>query len=73
MARASTIAPWFLAALLPFAALLTGGAFLGHACVVALAVGIFRATVRMDSGPLIQPGTRRASHQRSTAELTLLR
>ena len=38
------IAPWYLAALAPFAAIGYSGAHLGHAIVVLLTVGIFLGT-----------------------------
>jgi hypothetical protein len=41
------IAPWYLAALAPFAAIGYSGAHLGHAFVVLLTVGIFLGTVTM--------------------------
>lgn len=39
--------PWFLAALAPFAAISASGAYLGHAVVVALTVGIFLGTLSL--------------------------
>ena len=39
------IAPWYLAALAPFAAVGYSGAHLGHAFVVALTIGIFCGTL----------------------------
>jgi hypothetical protein len=39
------IAPWYLAALAPFAAIGYSGAHLGHAIVVLLTVGIFLGTL----------------------------
>ena len=41
------IAPWYLAALAPFAAIGYSGAHLGHAFVVLLTVGIFLGTLSM--------------------------
>ncbi|MEZ4446536.1 MAG: hypothetical protein R3B72_46080 [Polyangiaceae bacterium] len=41
------IAPWYLAALAPFAAIGYSGAHLGHAFVVLLTVGIFLGTLTM--------------------------
>ncbi len=41
------IAPWFLAALAPFAAVGYSGAHLGHAVVVLLTIGIFLGTLTM--------------------------
>ncbi|MBI4951014.1 MAG: hypothetical protein HY908_03205 [Myxococcales bacterium] len=41
------IAPWYLAALAPFAAIGYSGAHLGHALVVALTVGIFLGTLSL--------------------------
>ena len=35
------ITPWYLAALAPFAAIGCSGAYLGHALVMALTLGIF--------------------------------
>ncbi len=39
------LAPWYLAALAPFAAVGYGGAQLGHAAVLLLTVGIFFGTL----------------------------
>jgi hypothetical protein len=44
------IAPWYLAALAPFAAIGYSGAHLGHAFVVLLTVGIFLGTLSMRRG-----------------------
>jgi hypothetical protein len=44
------IAPWYLAALAPFAAIGYSGAHLGHAFVVLLTVGIFLGTLTMRRG-----------------------
>ncbi|MBW2524089.1 MAG: hypothetical protein JRI23_07935 [Deltaproteobacteria bacterium] len=41
------IAPWYLAALAPFAAIGYSGAHLGHALVVLLTIGIFLGTLSM--------------------------
>jgi hypothetical protein len=41
------ITPWYLAALAPFAAIGCSGAYLGHAAVVLLTVGIFLGTLSM--------------------------
>ena len=41
------IAPWYLAALAPFAAIGYSGAHLGHAFVVLLTVGIFLGTLSL--------------------------
>ncbi|HHH12026.1 MAG TPA: hypothetical protein ENK23_08155 [Sorangium sp.] len=41
------IAPWYLAALAPFAAIGYSGAHLGHVFVVLLTVGIFLGTLSM--------------------------
>lgn len=41
------VAPWYLAALAPFAAIGYSGAHLGHAFVVLLTVGIFLGTVSL--------------------------
>ena len=54
------IAPWYLAALAPFAAIGYSGAHLGHAVVVLLTVGIFLGTLTMQStrvlpGPKTDP------------------
>lgn len=44
------IAPWYLAALAPFAAIGYSGAHMGHALVVLLTVGIFLGTLSMGRG-----------------------
>jgi len=49
------IAPWFLAALAPFAAVGYSGAHLGHAVVVLLTIGIFLGTLTM-GGSRVFPG-----------------
>ncbi|MBI4701451.1 MAG: hypothetical protein HY744_09875 [Deltaproteobacteria bacterium] len=41
------IAPWYLAALAPFAGVGYSGVHLGHALIVALAVGIFVGTLSL--------------------------
>jgi len=41
------ITPWYLAALAPFAAVGYSGAYLGHALVVLLTVGIFLGTLSL--------------------------
>jgi hypothetical protein len=54
------ITPWYLAALAPFAAIGCSGAYLGHAAVLMLTVGIFLGTLslgRTNSGPKAQPPT----------------
>ena len=49
------IAPWYLAALAPFAALGYSGAHLAHALVVLLTVGIFLGTLTMQPARML-PG-----------------
>jgi len=52
------ITPWYLAALAPFAAIGCSGAYLGHAAVVALTIGIFLGTLslgRQSASPPTQP------------------
>ncbi len=49
------IAPWFLAALAPFAAVGYSGAHLGHAVVVLLTIGIFLGTLTMGNSRVL-PG-----------------
>lgn len=52
------IAPWYLAALAPFAALGYSGARLGHVVVVLLTVGIFWGTLQIGrQAALQQPKT----------------
>ena len=54
------ITPWYLAALAPFAAIGWSGAYLGHAAVVMLTVGIFWGTLSMGRAtttPPTQPPT----------------
>lgn len=41
------ITPWYLAALAPFAAIGCSGAYLGHAAVVVLTIGIFLGTLSL--------------------------
>ncbi|UQA56530.1 hypothetical protein [Polyangium aurulentum] len=41
------ITPWYLAALAPFAAIGCSGAYLGHAAVVGLTIGIFFGTLSL--------------------------
>ncbi len=45
------ITPWYLAALAPFAAIGYSGAYLGHAAVVVLTVGIFFGTLSLGRTP----------------------
>jgi hypothetical protein len=54
------IAPWYLAALAPFAAVGYSGAHLGHALVVVLTLGIFMGTLSM--------GTSRVSNAASDGQ-----
>lgn len=49
------IAPWYLAALAPFAAIGYSGAHLGHAFVVLLTIAIFLGTLTIDSSRVL-PG-----------------
>jgi hypothetical protein len=54
------ITPWYLAALAPFAAIGCSGAYLGHAAVVVLTIGIFLGTLalgRTTPNPPNQPPT----------------
>jgi len=54
------ITPWYLAALTPFAAIGWSGAYMGHAAVVMLTVGIFLGTLslgRATPTPPTQPPT----------------
>jgi hypothetical protein len=55
------ITPWYLAALTPFAAIGCSGAYLGHAAVVVLTLGIFLGTLSLgrttSSSPPNQPPT----------------
>ena len=39
--------PWYLAALAPFAGIGCSGAYLGHAMVIALTLGIFLGTLSL--------------------------
>ena len=41
------ITPWYLAALAPFAAIGYSGAYLGHALVLVLTLGIFLGTLSL--------------------------
>ena len=45
------ITPWFLAALAPFAAIGCSGAYMGHAAVLVLTVGIFLGTLSLGRAP----------------------
>jgi hypothetical protein len=45
------ITPWYLAALAPFAAIGCSGAYLGHAAVVVLTIGIFFGTLSLGRTP----------------------
>ena len=54
------ITPWYLAALAPFAAIGCSGAYLGHAAVIALTIGIFLGTLslgRTTASPPNRPPT----------------
>jgi hypothetical protein len=54
------ITPWYLAALAPFAAMGCSSAYVGHAAVLALTIGIFFGTLslgRTTSAPPTQPPT----------------
>ncbi len=53
------ITPWYLAALAPFAAIGCSGAYLGHAAVVMLTLGIFLGTLSLGRAatPPTQPPT----------------
>jgi hypothetical protein len=57
------ITPWYLAALAPFAAIGYSGAYLGHAAVVLLTMGIFFGTLSLGRTPAppTQPPNARAS------------
>jgi hypothetical protein len=48
------IAPWYIAALAPFAALGYSGAHLGHLFVVLLTLGIFMGTLTIGKMPGFQ-------------------
>jgi hypothetical protein len=48
------ITPWYLAALAPFAAMGCSGAYLGHAAVVMLTLGIFLGTLSLGKAPAPQ-------------------
>lgn len=57
------ITPWYLAALAPFAAIGCSGAYLGHALVMALTLGIFLGTLslgRTSATPPAEPPNARA-------------
>lgn len=45
------ITPWYLAALAPFAAIGCSGAYLGHAFVIVLTIGIFWGTLSLNRAP----------------------
>jgi hypothetical protein len=45
------ITPWYLAALSPFAALGYSGAYMGHAFVLVLTMGIFFGTLSLGRAP----------------------
>jgi hypothetical protein len=45
------ITPWFLAALAPFAAIGYSGAYMGHAVVILLTMGIFFGTLSLGRSP----------------------
>lgn len=49
------ITPWYLAALAPFAAIGYSGAYLGHAAVVVLTIGIFWGTLSLGRNTQEQP------------------
>lgn len=49
------ITPWYLAALAPFAAIGYSGAYLGHAAVVVLTLGIFLGTLSLGRSPSPPP------------------
>ena len=52
------IAPWYLAALAPFAAVGLSGVHLGHAMVMLLTIGLFLGTLTMgNAGVRSQPRT----------------
>ncbi len=55
--RSMKIAPWYLAALAPFAALGYSGAHLGHLFVVLLTMGIFLGTLTIGKLPGQTPKT----------------
>ena len=48
------ITPWYLAALAPFAAIGCSGAYLGHAAVLCLTIGIFLGTLSLGRAPAAQ-------------------
>lgn len=49
------ITPWYLAALAPFAAIGYSGAYMGHALVLVLTVGIFVGTLSLGKTPAPLP------------------
>jgi hypothetical protein len=49
------ITPWYLAALAPFAAMGCSGAYLGHAAVIVLTLGIFLGTLSLGKTPASPP------------------
>jgi hypothetical protein len=53
--RLMKIAPWYLAALAPFAAIGYSGAHLGHVFVVLLTVGIFLGTLTIGRASVLPP------------------
>jgi hypothetical protein len=55
------ITPWYLAALAPFAAIGYSGAYLGHAVVVVLTMGIFFGTLSLGRTPTPPPSPPNAS------------
>lgn len=60
--------PWYLAALAPFAAIGCSGAYLGHAAVVVLTIGIFLGTLslgRTSASPSAHPGSQTSPGPRS--------
>jgi hypothetical protein len=56
------ITPWYLAALAPFAAIGCSGAYLGHAAVVALTIGIFLGTLSLGRTSTSTPPTQPSHH-----------
>ena len=56
------ITPWYLAAWAPFAAIGWSGAYLGHAMVVVLTIGIFCGTLALGrANPPAEPPSARVS------------
>ena len=49
------LTPWYLAALAPFAAIGWSGAYLGHAAVVMVTLGIFMGTLSLGKTPAAPP------------------